>query len=744
VIFFFFLLFFHVATISIIIFKTKHQWDDSYPASPLSERQAMKLFTISLCVVVFARSCLGLIPSCPTRESPRGFLLLYNYLADGGYIDSETLKSSDEQQEILMPNFDGKVVQWFKKEGDRVSADEAILSVESTDKGNDGFRINTDIQASNNGYLAARYKLEGDMVDARNVLATLVSDQASLASFVPSSDASSQSKSWWASAYKPGRPDPFEAESSLRIDDLSTSTSTSTASVSQPSRFSSSASSSTDSTLPTTIRPSRPDPFQQSPTTSAVDKASQKRSISQSISASSISDNSDSVRTNTSFESDEQSSWPAQSAQSAPFYERQPNWPMYPTTASSPGSPSLKRSILGKTGSMSLGESTLPNDGSNNRQSSPSPYFFRTSGPDDDTSGTDYVEFLEARGMRDDYVPQDYMGQAEQSTRRRQRIRYALITRARNRTTPSNYDIAASTVGGCLFGALIGLAGLLYPEVGLDMSRSLALANLDPAVRNVVPPVVWGMLVGSIGYAGGIADNDVGYSIRHIFGLGNSVKYGLQNLVTSTRQTVEKTANAALRLVSGKADPPLRVHHITIKTRDIISAMEFYSLLGFESKYKFRVGQARATWLENVVIGAGRIELIEVPSSMLQEGSGGRQRALDRVRNQELLGLNHLTLDVSDVIRKKGLVSLSEFLGFLNDTSYELYGKGLRLAVEVQKQAVGDRIYETAFLYDPDGSLIEIQHRTNERTQEILSSSSDYWELTGGQGLVDSSSDYRL
>jgi catechol 2,3-dioxygenase-like lactoylglutathione lyase family enzyme len=711
----------------------------------------MKLFTISLCVVVFARSCLGLIPSSPIKESPRVFLYLYNYLADGGYIDSETLISSDEQQEILMPNFDGKVVQWFKKAGDRVSANEAILSVETTGKGNDGFRINTDIQASNNGYLAVRYKLEGDMVDARNVLATLVSDQASLASFVHSSDVSSQSKSWWASAYQPGRPDPFEAESSLGIDDLSTSTSTSTsaASVSQSSSFSSSASSSTDSTLPATIRPSRPDPFQQTPTTSAIDKASQKRSISQSISASSISDNGNSVPSNTSFESDEQSSWSAQSAQSAPFYQRQPNRPMDTTAASSPGSPSLKRSIFGRTGSMSLGESTLPNqsnlnyDGSNNRQSSPSPYFFRTSGPDDDNSGTDYVEFLEARGMRDDYnAPQYYRGQIEQS--RGQRVQPALITRSRNRTTPSNYDIAASTVGGCLFGGSLGLAGLLYPEVGLDMSRALALANLDPAMMNVVPPVLWGMLVGSIGYAGGIADNDVGYSIRHIFGLGNSVKYGLQNLVTSTRQTVEKTTNAALRLVSGKADPPLRVHHITIKTRDIISAMEFYSLLGFESKNKFRVGQARATWLENVVIGAGRIELIEVPSSMLQEGSGGRQRALDRVRNQELLGLNHLTLDVSDVIRKKGLISLSEFLGFLNDTSYELYGKGLRLAVEPQKQAIGDRIYETAFLYDPDGSLIEIQHRTNERTQEFLSSSSDYWELTGGQGLVDSSSDYRL
>jgi catechol 2,3-dioxygenase-like lactoylglutathione lyase family enzyme len=704
----------------------------------------MKLFTISLCVVLFARSCLGLIPSSPIKESPRGFLYLYNSLADGGYIDSETLKSSDAQQEILMPNFDGKVVQWFKKAGDRVSADEAILSVESIDKGNDGFRINTDIQASNNGYLAVRYKLEGDKVDARNVLATLVSDQASLASFVPTSDASSQSKSWWASAYQPGRPDPFEAESSLGIADLSTSTST--ASVSQSSSFSSSASSSTDSTLPATIRPSRPDPFQQTPTTSDIDKASEKGSISQSISTSSISENDNLVRSNTSFESDEQSSWPAQSA---PFYQRQPNRPMDTTAASSPGSSSLKPSIFGRNGSMSLGESTLPNesnlnyDGSNNRQSSPSPYFFRTSGSDDDNSGTDYVEFLEARGMRDDDVPQYYRGQIEQS-RRGQTVRPTLITRSRNRTTPSNYDIAASTVGGCLFGGSIGLAGLLYPEVGLDMSRYLALANLDPAMMNVLPPVLWGMLVGNIGYAGGIADNDVGYSIRHIFGLGNSVKYGLQNLVTSTRQTVEKTANAALRLVSGKADPPLRVHHITIKTRDIIFAMEFYSLLGFESKNKFRVGQARATWLENVVIGAGRIELIEVPSSMLQEGSGGRQRALDRVRNQELLGLNHLTLDVTDVIRKKGLISLSEFLGFLNDTSYELYGKGLRLAVEPQKQAIGDRIYETAFLYDPDGSLIEIQHRTNERTQEFLSSSSDYWELTGGQGLVDSSSDYRL
>ena len=155
------------------------------------------------------------------------------------------------------------------------------------------------------------------------------------------------------------------------------------------------------------------------------------------------------------------------------------------------------------------------------------------------------------------------------------------------------------------------------------------------------------------------------------------------------------------------------------------------------------MGQARATWLENVVVGAGRIELIEVPPDMLEQGGTSSRRALDRVRNQELLGWNHMTLDVSDLMQKKGHASLSEFLGYLNEKSYNQFGKGLRLAVEPQKQAIGDRIYDTSFLYDPDGSMIQLQSLTNERVRDYRMSSVYYGEPTGGQGLVDQSGNYQ-
>jgi len=406
-------------------------------------------------------------------------------------------------------------------------------------------------------------------------------------------------------------------------------------------------------------------------------------------------------------------------------------------------------------GSMSLSENSLPTRSNLDMQQaqSSSPYFFQSDEQVPSIDGMDLVDYLETRGMRDNSynapmpmrIQQQPLGQQlelqqQQLQWRRQAVwdsphRRSIITRAKNRTPPTEYDVAASTVGGTLLGASIGIAGVLNPDLGLNI--------LDPGQSAMLPPVLWATMMGTVGYAGGIADNDAGYSIRHVFSLGNSLKKGLKSFVHSARETVEKTANEVLRMVSGQAEPSPRIHHVTIKTRDIISAIQFYGLLGFESKSKFRVGQTRATWLDNVVLGAGRIELIEVPSDILEQGSTSSLRALDRVQNQDLLGWNHLTLDVSDLMLKKGHGSLPEFLAYLNEKSYNRFGKGLRLAVEPQKQAIDDRIYNTAFLFDPDGSMIQLQHLTNERVEDYRISPLYYGEPTGGQGLVDQSGNYQ-
>ncbi|CAJ1934761.1 unnamed protein product [Cylindrotheca closterium] len=431
------------------------------------------------------------------------------------------------------------------------------------------------------------------------------------------------------------------------------------------------------------------------------------------------------------------------SSQTEPFY--------YTSDVYSEEDPSIQSVFPQRTslpsrsgGSMSLFENSpesLFEDSSQTRSnletymqsSSSSPFSFQYDKEAAAMNGMDFVKFLESRGMRDNGNSQQQQIQRQQQQNEWQQqvitnraYQTSIITRAKNRTPPTKLDIAASTLGGSLLGASIGIAGALNPELGLNIVGQSAM----------LPPVLWAAMIGTVGYAGGVADNDAGYSIRHVFSLGSSLKTGIKSFVNSARMTVEKTANEALRMVSGQEDPPARIHHVTIKTRDLASAMDFYSLFGFESKSKFRIGQTRATWLDNVVAGAGRIELIEVPSD-------SNRRALDRVRNQELLGWNHMTLDVSDLMWKNGFETLSEFLAYLNEKSFYQSGKGLSLAVEPQKQAIDDHIYDTAFLYDPDGSMIQLQHLTKERAEDYRISAFHYGEPTGGQGLVDQSGSYQ-
>ena len=96
---------------------------------------------------------------------------------------------------------------------------------------------------------------------------------------------------------------------------------------------------------------------------------------------------------------------------------------------------------------------------------------------------------------------------------------------------------------------------------------------------------------------------------------------------------------------------PLISHHVAIKTRNITVAIQFYSLLGFEVEAKFRAGPARAAWLTQLESPSSRLELIEVPSYLLNEPEGMKRRAINLMERQELLGCNHLALDVTDSLR---------------------------------------------------------------------------------------------
>lgn len=188
---------------------------------------------------------------------------------------------------------------------------------------------------------------------------------------------------------------------------------------------------------------------------------------------------------------------------------------------------------------------------------------------------------------------------------------------------------------------------------------------------------------------------------------------------------------------------------MAIKTRNIENAIKFYSLLGFDVESKFVAGPARAAWLlhgSSASTGqASRIELIEVPGYMLDEPEGKVKRAIDLTRREELLGLNHLALDVTGCIPRPdndggaseggtacALYQLQEWMDDLNAHSIEKFGKSLRVALSPTKRIIGMEVYEMAFLYDADGALVELLNHSGTLQQEVGSG----WEPWDGKGFV--------
>lgn len=193
-------------------------------------------------------------------------------------------------------------------------------------------------------------------------------------------------------------------------------------------------------------------------------------------------------------------------------------------------------------------------------------------------------------------------------------------------------------------------------------------------------------------------------------------------------------------------------HHIAVKTRNIENAINFYSLLGFRVESKFVSGPARCAWLiheshnddqdPNTI--KSRIELIEVPSYMLNEPEGTKRRAVDFTQREELLGMNHFALDVTKHIprsvddsdsqdgRSCELYQLQQWMDDLNEQSIAKFGKALRVALPPTKRIIAREVYEMAFLYDADGALVELLNHSGTLKQDV----SDGWTPWDGTGFV--------
>lgn len=200
------------------------------------------------------------------------------------------------------------------------------------------------------------------------------------------------------------------------------------------------------------------------------------------------------------------------------------------------------------------------------------------------------------------------------------------------------------------------------------------------------------------------------------------------------------------------------VHHSAVRTRNITTAIQFYSLLGFEVDCRFRAGPARAAWLSlmaknttttrttiaSPTAAAARLELIEVPPYILNEPAGMRRRAPNLMENQVELGWNHMAIDVTAQIKgtssSNNMQDLADWMAQLNETSMQTFGKSLRVAVPPRQQMIGRNVFELAFIYDADGCLIEFLHKQGQVQSQSMDSGWDPWDGEGFVGISSSSS----
>ncbi len=142
------------------------------------------------------------------------------------------------------------------------------------------------------------------------------------------------------------------------------------------------------------------------------------------------------------------------------------------------------------------------------------------------------------------------------------------------------------------------------------------------------------------------------------------------------------------------------LHHVSIRTADIFKSMAFYEQLGFQVSDRFTAGYTLACWMERP---GARLELIQIPEP---------KPAPDAFHDEQYVGYYHLSFDVAEDVADDGLFdsqpikSLPDWL-LAFQARLGTIGQQAVVLLEPQQQQIGDRIYEVAFLADPDGLAIE-------------------------------------
>ncbi|NEO29453.1 MAG: VOC family protein [Symploca sp. SIO3C6] len=138
------------------------------------------------------------------------------------------------------------------------------------------------------------------------------------------------------------------------------------------------------------------------------------------------------------------------------------------------------------------------------------------------------------------------------------------------------------------------------------------------------------------------------------------------------------------------------MHHASIRTGNIHTAIAFYEQLGFSVSERFTTGITLACWMEGL---GGRIELIQIPEP---------QPAPDAFGDEHYVGYYHLSFDLTDSVTDlpTWLASLQQSFTEVSRHNPELF-QPLKVLLEPTQQMIGDHVYEVAFIADTDGLPLE-------------------------------------
>lgn len=137
------------------------------------------------------------------------------------------------------------------------------------------------------------------------------------------------------------------------------------------------------------------------------------------------------------------------------------------------------------------------------------------------------------------------------------------------------------------------------------------------------------------------------------------------------------------------------LHHASIRTANIHQAIAFYEQLGFSVRERFTTGYTLACWMTGL---GGRIELIQIPEP---------KPAPDAFNDEHYVGYYHLSFDLTDLTPDLAswLRSLEQNITASKAEPDSL--PNLKILLEPEQQMIGDRVYEVAFIADPDGLPLE-------------------------------------